>query len=123
MSALPAAGTTWHLKAVSGILGATCPSLPTTPGNVPAACSNYSYTPPPARPAYVPGLTYKLRVTRGFEVAAASGDLTRIHTVPDPYYNHSGYETAGRRGSSGSSTCRTGPSSGSTAPAGSWCGC
>ena len=95
MSALPAAGTRWHLKAVSGTLSATCPTVPVTPATVPAACSGYAYAPAGSRPAYVPGLRYKIRVTQGFTVAAASGDLSRIHTVPDPFYNHSDYETAG----------------------------
>ncbi len=94
MTALPAAGTKWHLKAVSGILGATCPTLPTSPANVPTACSAYSYTPAAVRPAYVPGLQYKLRVTQAFGIATTAGDMSTIHTVPDPYYVTNALETS-----------------------------
>jgi len=94
MAALPSAGTKWHLKAVSGELNASCPTLPTTPANVPAACSNYSYTPPIVRAAYVPGLQYKFIVTQAFGIAKAAGDLSRIHTVPDPYYVTNSLETS-----------------------------
>lgn len=95
MSRLPAAGTRWHLKAVSGVLDATCATyFPTSPAAV-APCSSYSYAPLPYRPPYATGLQYKIRVTQAAGVTAGAGDLSRIHTVPDPYYNHSGYETAG----------------------------
>ncbi|HTT67090.1 MAG TPA: hypothetical protein VMF70_03600, partial [Gemmatimonadales bacterium] len=96
MASLPAAGTKWHLKVLDGMVDATCSTYtPATPAAAATACSGYSYTPLPYRQPYVPGLSLKIQVTRGFTLAAASGDLTRIHTVPDPYYNHSGYETAG----------------------------
>jgi hypothetical protein len=96
MSALPAAGTKWHLKVVHGIVNATCSTYnPATPADVPAACSNYTYRPWPYRQAYVPGLRYRIRVTQAAGVSAGAGDLRAIHTVPDPYYNHSAYEVLG----------------------------
>jgi hypothetical protein len=95
MNALPAAGTKWHLRAVGGNgLTATCtPGLPSSLGAVPTSCRGYDYTPAAVRPAYAPGLEVRLRVTRGFEITAAAGDLSRVHTVPDPYYYVSAYET------------------------------
>jgi hypothetical protein len=95
MSSLPAPGTRWHLRAVGGDgLSAACtPGLPTSLATVPSSCSGYGYAPPGVRPAYAPGLRATIRVTQGFEVASASGDLQRVHTVPDPYYLSSAYET------------------------------
>ena len=94
MSALPAAGTQWHLKAPGGIVNASCPSVPTDSASVPAACSNYSYTPFPYRPAYVPGLNYELQVKQAFNITKAAGDMSKIHTVPDPYYVTNSLETS-----------------------------
>lgn len=92
MSALPAAGTVWRLRAVGGAgLTATCtPALPA--GNAfystpPTDCANYNYVPATStRTGYPPGLQYVIRVSQGFQLASSSGDLSRIHTVPDPYY-------------------------------------
>jgi hypothetical protein len=83
--ALPAAGTKWHLRAVTGTMKATC-----TPGPAVVAvntdCSGYSFTGDP-RPSLAPGLTYKIKVTANFSVdSTKSGDLSAVHTVPDPYY-------------------------------------
>jgi hypothetical protein len=93
MGVLPAPGTAWHLRAVGGAMAAYCsPSLPTynyelLPGARPTSCSSYQYTPPATRPAYVPGLRYTLSVTRQFGVdTTAYGDLSHVHTVPDPLY-------------------------------------
>jgi hypothetical protein len=92
MTALPAAGTKWHLRAIGGLgMTATCtPALPAGTGELltpPTDCSNYAYSPVTTlRPPIVPGLQYKMVVSQGFENAAASGDLSMIHTVPDPYY-------------------------------------
>ena len=94
MTALPAAGTKWHLKAVSGTLTATCPTLPTSIANVPASCSGYKYTAAAIRPAYVPGLQYKLIVQQAFGIAKTAGNLNNIHTVPDPYYVTNSLETS-----------------------------
>ncbi len=91
IGAIPAAGTIWHLKATGGAtLTATCtPAIPATFyafGAQPTDCSNYSYTPPPLRNPYAPGMSYKIRVTQAFAIAAAAGDISHVHTVPDPYY-------------------------------------
>ena len=95
MSALPASGTKWHLKAPGPYVSANCPTLPDSPADVPTACSGYSYAPAPTRPAYVPGLSYKLRVTQAFTIAKAAGNLDNVHTVPDPYYVTNALETSG----------------------------
>ena len=95
MSALPAAGTKWHLKAVPGVVDATCSTYtPATPAAAPTACSGYSYSPMPYRQAYVPGLSVKMRVTQAFGIAKAAGDMSKIHTVPDPYYVTNALETS-----------------------------
>jgi hypothetical protein len=90
MASLPTAGTQWHLKMIGGIgMNATCsPGLPTTlaAANAITGCSGYTYTPPDYRSGFVPGLSVKLRVTQAFSIAASSGDLSNVHTVPDPYY-------------------------------------
>jgi hypothetical protein len=81
---LPAAGTRWRLRAVSGTMTATCtPAL----GAIMTDCSSYTFTGPAVRPSFAPGLTYKITVQTQYAVdAAASGDLSAVHTVPDPYY-------------------------------------
>ncbi len=79
---LPAAGTKWHLRAVTGNESATCV------GTAPAytSCSGYTFTGGP-RPSMAPGLTYKITVQKSFSVdSTKSGDLSQVHTVPDPYY-------------------------------------
>ena len=94
MSALPAAGTKWHLKVPGGgTMNATCtPAVPASGdlllAAVPTDCSGYTFTALPytIRPAVAPGLTYLLRVTQGFATDSSLADLSLIHTVPDPYY-------------------------------------
>jgi len=93
MNSLPAAGTKWHLKAVGGgILNATCtPALPAgisamAYGSQPTDCSGYTWTPFSFRPAFAPGLQFKIIVSQTAGVDPTSGDLNRIHTVPDPVY-------------------------------------
>ncbi|HEX4560691.1 MAG TPA: hypothetical protein VH113_02570 [Gemmatimonadales bacterium] len=79
---LPAAGTKWHLRAITGNETATCV------GTAPAytSCSGYTFAGGP-RPSYAPGLTYKITVQKSFAVdSTVSGDLSLVHTVPDPYY-------------------------------------
>jgi hypothetical protein len=50
-------------------------------------CSSYTFAGPSIRPSFAPGLTYKITVSAKYAVDdVASGDLTRVHTVPDPYY-------------------------------------
>jgi hypothetical protein len=93
MTALPIAGTKWHLRAVGGTgMTASCtPALPAVRTTemlaAPTDCSGYSFTPAQtSRSSVAPGLQYKIRVTQAFSVTAAAGDLTQVHTVPDPYY-------------------------------------
>jgi len=92
MTALPAAGTKWHLKAIGGgHMNATCtPALPAsgdvTYANRPTDCSGYTFTPAAFRPAFAPGLQFKISITQGFSTDSSLADLDLIHTVPDPYY-------------------------------------
>jgi hypothetical protein len=84
MNALPAAGTRWHLRAISGVMTADC-----TPGLGPVMtdCANYTFVPNPVRPTNVPGLRYRMTVEQQFSVNPdADADLEKVHTVPDPYY-------------------------------------
>jgi hypothetical protein len=80
---IPAAGTKWHLRALTGTMTATC-----TPGvqAVMTDCSAYTFSGGP-RPSLAPGLTYKITVLTKYAVdSSVAGSLTRVHTVPDPYY-------------------------------------
>lgn len=96
LSQIPAAGTKWRLRAVGGSMSITsCTVLGTRPAVVTDSlvgpdmsdCSGYQYTGAAVRPAFIPGLTYKITVGQKFAVDdAASGDLSHVHTVPDPYY-------------------------------------
>ena len=95
MTALPAAGTAWHLRAIGGgTMTADCsPALPASgytdilPGAQPTTCRNYAYTPPAIRPAYAPGLRFAVRVVRQYRADTTNyADLSRVHTVPDPLY-------------------------------------
>jgi len=84
MPGIPAAGTKWHLRAVTGLMTASC-----TPSIGPAitSCHQYKFKGFPTRPSRAPGLTYKITVKTPYTVAAGtSGDLSKVHTVPDPYY-------------------------------------
>ncbi|HWO88179.1 MAG TPA: hypothetical protein VNL98_03395 [Gemmatimonadales bacterium] len=100
MSALPAPGTRWRLRAVGGAgMSAACtPALPLSLGDMTEVirdCSSYGFQPPtPNRRPRAPGLRFEIRVTQGFGITASSGDLSRIHTVPDPYYWTHNLETA-----------------------------
>lgn len=85
---IPAAGTKWHLRAVTGTMsGVTCtPSGTGAVLPVNTDCSGYSFSGDP-RPSLAPGITYKITVTAAFSVdSSKSGDLSAVHTVPDPYY-------------------------------------
>ncbi len=95
MTALPAAGTAWHLRAVTGKFTADClPAL----GETMTDCSNYTFEPNPVRPTNVPGLRYNITVEQQFAVdPAAASDLSRVHTVPDPYYVTSALEITTNR--------------------------
>lgn len=96
LSQIPAAGTKWRLRAVGGAMSIhSCVINGTPPATVDDAlvgpdmssCSGYAYTGASTRPSFAPGLTYKISVSQKYAVNdASSGDLTRVHTVPDPYY-------------------------------------
>jgi len=90
LSAIPAAGTQWRLRAVTGVMGATCaPAV----GPAMTDCTAYTFTGPLVRPSYAPGLRYTVTVQPSYTVdSVVSGDLSRVHTVPDPLYVSSGYE-------------------------------
>jgi hypothetical protein len=83
MAAIPAAGTSWRFRAVTGDMEATC-----TPGpGVATDCSNYTFSPPPVRPSRATGLSYTATVVQQYAVdSTRAGDLANVHTVPDPYY-------------------------------------
>jgi hypothetical protein len=95
LNALPAAGTRWHLRAISGEMTADCtPAL----GPVMDDCNNYTFTPNPVRPTVVAGLRYKITVAQQFAVNPdADADLTKVHTVPDPYYVTNAMEITANR--------------------------
>lgn len=80
MAALPAPGTVWNLRTYAGtIVG--------NPGG-------FAFV-PATRPPAVPGLRIQLSY-RGTVLNPKStnvAELAAVHTVPDPYYNHSAYET------------------------------
>ena len=75
MPALPTAGTVWHLRTYAGIITGT------------AATSDLTFH-PSIRPPAVPGLqaVVKYTGTKINTTATTSDMLSRVHTVPDPYY-------------------------------------
>jgi len=92
---VPAAGTEWHLRAITGQFTATCtPAL----GEAMTDCSAYTFTPNLARPTVVPGLRYNITVAQQYSVnPTATVDLSLVHTVPDPYYVTSSIENTPNR--------------------------
>jgi hypothetical protein len=60
-------------------------TLRTYNGTVTKTNGVYAFTPTPGVPA-VPGLRIALNVVAPAQIVADSADLTRVHTVPDPYY-------------------------------------
>jgi hypothetical protein len=84
--ALPAAGTQWTLRTYTGTVSASTGGASATP-------SGYAFTPRTRSPV-VPGLQVQFTVEQPTQVASvAGGDLSNVHTVPDPYYVTSEYET------------------------------
>ena len=83
LAALPAAGTVWNVRFYAGTVTGT------------AAEANYAFV-PAIRPPAVPGLRASLAFQGTQLHASITTDslLARIHTVPDPFYVQSGYETA-----------------------------
>jgi hypothetical protein len=83
LAALPAAGTVWNVRFYAGNVTGI------------AAQANYAFV-PAIRPPAVPGLRASLAFQGTQLHASITTDsmLARIHTVPDPFYVQSGYETA-----------------------------
>jgi hypothetical protein len=90
MAALPAAGTVWSLRTYAGEINGS-------PGNFAFGflypTSNYRIVRPPAVPGLRIRLLYRGTVLNSKSTTAA--ELAAVHTVPDPYYNHSAFETQG----------------------------
>ena len=90
--ALPPAGTKWTLRTYTGIVRAATGSA--NDGTLAAGTTptGYTYTPQIRSPA-VPGLQVKFTVAVPTSTVATTNlDLTRVHTVPDPYYVTNGFE-------------------------------
>jgi hypothetical protein len=83
--ALPADGTRWVLRSVSGPITATTGAETTNP-------EGYVFTQRPGNPG-IAGLQFRF-VTTGATVvrAATEDDLELVHTVPDPYYVTNAFE-------------------------------
>jgi len=86
MAAVPAAGTVWALRTYAGAI---------TGGNGPfGAAGPYSFQ-SSTRPFTAIGAIVSATITPNNTVAAATNsDLHNVHTVPDPYYVKSAYETS-----------------------------
>jgi hypothetical protein len=81
MPALPAEGTVWSLRSYQGTIA--------------GAPGAYTYTPPLVRSFTAIGATSALDFGVSSTIAAATkNDLSRVHTVPDPYYVKSAYEAS-----------------------------
>ena len=81
----PTAGTVWTLRTYGGRIRASTLPAGTTPSGYTLATRN--------RAALIPGLIVKFTVAQATTVVATTNlDLTRVHTVPDPYYVTNGYE-------------------------------
>ena len=88
MAALPAAGTVWSLRDYTGIIYG---------GNGTGQSGNrgpYSFA-AATRPFTAIGATMAVQydVVNDFKVPTTNADLTKIHTIPDPYYVTNAYET------------------------------
>ena len=80
MAALPTFGSVWHARFYAGAITGTTGS--------------YAFV-PAVRPPAVPGLRARLSYSGGTLDLVRSNDslLARVHTVPDPYYGSSAFET------------------------------
>jgi hypothetical protein len=82
----PPEGTVWTLRTYAGRVDAATGPETTDP-------NGYTYRPDVASPA-VPGIRIQFQVASPTTLASvADGDLSNVHTVPDPYYVTSEYET------------------------------
>lgn len=86
MPALPTPGTVWALRTYTGAISG---------GNgAEGAHGPYSFT-PAVRPFTAVGAQTQVTISAATVVAAATaGDLSKVHTVPDPYYVQSKYEVS-----------------------------
>jgi hypothetical protein len=86
MAALPALGTVWALRTYTGAISG---------GNgAEGAHGAYSFT-PAVRPFTAVGAQAQVTISAATIVAAASAkDLSKVHTVPDPYYVQSKFEVS-----------------------------
>jgi hypothetical protein len=88
MTALPAEGTVWSMRTYSGAI---------TGGKGPGSGDTgqpYRFT-PAVNPFTAVGATVKVEFGVVNQVNAATrNDLSRVHTVPDPYYVQSAYEAS-----------------------------
>jgi hypothetical protein len=81
MPALPAEGTVWSLRSYQG--------------TITGAPGAYVFTPPQVRSFTAIGATSALEFGVSSTIAGATrNDLSRVHTVPDPYYVKSAYEAS-----------------------------
>jgi len=83
MAALPPTGTVWSARFYSGTITGS------------AAQANFAFT-PATRPPAVPGLRARLAF-QGSQLnrfATTDSMLARVHTVPDPFYLASGFESS-----------------------------
>jgi hypothetical protein len=86
MPALPAAGTVWALRTYVGVVNGGNGAA----GNI----GPYSFF-PKLRPFTAIGAIVSATITPNNTVAAATNsDLHNVHTVPDPYYVKSAYESS-----------------------------
>jgi hypothetical protein len=82
----PASGTVWTLRTYAGLVKASSGAATTTP-------SGYTFSPVP-RPPLIPGLKVIFSVPARTDTRAlVSADLSKVHTVPDPYYVTNSLET------------------------------
>ncbi|HEX7337423.1 MAG TPA: T9SS type A sorting domain-containing protein, partial [Gemmatimonadales bacterium] len=82
---LPAEGTRWVLRSVSGPITAETGAESTNP-------EGYAFTQRVGNPA-IAGLQFRFVTSNPTTVRAATGgDLNKVHTVPDPYYVTNAFE-------------------------------
>ena len=89
---LPPAGTQWTLRTYSGVVRAAAGSA--AAGTLPSGthADRVHLHPAVVRSPAVAGLKVKFTVTAPTSTVATTNlDLTRVHTVPDPYYVTNGY--------------------------------
>ena len=93
MAALPAPGTVWTLRSYSGAVNSNAATFDSEDP------SGYAYNPTATnrsegRPVLIPGLVFNWLVEEATNFGGAT-DLTRVHTVPDPYLATSQFVASG----------------------------